>query len=384
MIVRFLSLSTGRGLQASRFFISCLLCFYCLPNRSLFSNSPRFDFTLFISRPAPRSQWLTIDEYLRSVRIRDLHFANRVHPAPEHKQQHRYPASLPANLRHTLEATAMPPSFLFIVNELPTNDDPDVAGSVPPRMDHGRYYPPVVAQGFLAQTPGHVFRWRDGLVSLAEGYIWSLQPDGYAQGRIYANSLNTGVVWPEYYRTATVFYCNHFAKFFTARGDTSTRDSLDPEDSWHPLSFFHENSNVSYVDHSGDQEFLAVRHASWIEQLLPNTYRRHSKNGPASGGLAGLLPIVIALVAFSCLNRDELYRVLINDRAWRGHRWVPHERETGREYYPIFCDLKFCQLINPGIERRGIVVTVYLDPENPESTLETIADLETGPIPIFR
>ena len=37
-----------------------------------------------------------------------------------------------------------------------------------------------------------------------------------------------------------------------------------------------------------------------------------------------------------------------------------------------------------GIERRGMVVSVYLDPENPQSTLGSIADLETGPIPIFR
>ena len=235
------------------------------------------------------------------------------------------------------------PSFLFIVNELPTNDDLEREGSIPPRMDHGRYYPPVLAQGFLAQTPGHVFRWRNGEVSLAEGYIWfsqlTQQQDGWAQGRIYANST-TGVIYPDHYRTATVFYCNHFAKFFTARGDASARDSLDPEDSWHPLSFFHQN-NVSYVDHTGDQEFLAVRRASWIEELLPNTYRRHSKDGPANGGLAGLLPIIISLVAFSCLSRDELYRVLIHHRAWRNHRWVPHQRDVGREYYPALCAINF-------------------------------------------
>jgi hypothetical protein len=76
-----------------------------------------------------------------------------------------------------------------------------------------------------------------------------------------------------------------------------------------------------------------VREASWIEQLLPNTYRRHTKEGPANGGLAGLLPIVIALIAFSCRNRYNLYRVLIDDRSWRGHRWVPHQRETGRKCY---------------------------------------------------
>ena len=228
-------------------------------------------------------------------------------------------------------------SFLFIVNELPTNDDPDVAGSVPPRIWDQRYYPPEVAQGFLPQIPGHVYRWKDGVVTFAPGYVWFAQQVGnppYAQGTIYANSIDGGI-WPSYYRAATVFFCNHFAKFYTTRGDASTRDisapETGPEDMWQPLLFLHEN-NVSFVQHTGEEEFLAVRHASWIEQLFSNTYRRHSRGGPVEGGLAGLLPIVIALIAFSCLDRDELYHALITDRAWRGHRWVPHRRETGREF----------------------------------------------------
>lgn len=234
------------------------------------------------------------------------------------------------------DAPGPPTSFLFIVNEQPTNDDPDIPGSVRPRDSHGRYLPPDTSRGFLAQDPGHVYRWTDGVVSEAPGYVWLAQQVGdppYANGTIYANST-TGVVWPQYYRAATVFYCNHFNKFFTTRGDASARNiiELKSEDSWHPLSFRHEN-NISYLEHAGDQEFLAVREASWIEQLLPNTYRRHTKEGPANGGLAGLLPIVIALIAFSCRNRYNLYRVLIDDRSWRGHRWVPHQRETGRKCY---------------------------------------------------
>ena len=232
--------------------------------------------------------------------------------------------------------SVQPPSFLFIVNELPTNDDPDIPGSVPPRTVHGRWHPPDVAQGFFAQEPGHVYRWKDGVVTAAPGYVWSAQQTGaplYANGTIYANST-TGVVWPQYYRAATVFYCNHFDKFFTARGDASIRNFIaqGPEDSWHPLSFRHEN-NISYLEHAGDQGFLAVRQASWIKQLLPNAYRCQASDGPANGGLAGLLPIIIALVAFSCRDHNELYQVLIEDRAWRGHKWRPHLRETGRKCY---------------------------------------------------
>jgi hypothetical protein len=236
----------------------------------------------------------------------------------------------------TTAGTWPPPSFLFVVNGLPTNDNyPETAGSVPPRTVHGRWHPPDVARGFFAQDPGQVYRWQNGVVTAAPAYLWSAQQVGppYANGTIYANST-TGIVWPPCHRAATVFYCNNFDMFFTARGDASARDisapQTEPEDTWQPLSFLHEN-NISYVDHAGDQEYVAVRQASWIEQLLPNTYRRQTRDGPANGGLAGLLPIIIALIAFSCRNREDLRRVLINDRSWRGHRWIPHQRETGRK-----------------------------------------------------
>ena len=38
----------------------------------------------------------------------------------------------------------------------------------------------------------------------------------------------------------------------------------------------------------------------------------------------------------------------------------------------------------PGIERRGMVVTVFCDPENPVgSTFEAIHNIEDGDVPIF-
>lgn len=183
-----------------------------------------------------------------------------------------------------------------------------------------------------------MYRWANGTVSLAQGYSWTPQPltnasEAYANGTIYATSSTGDTVWPNYYRAATVFYCNPFDKFFTTRGDATTREiaESDPEDGWLPLSFSHDDNNVSYVEHAGEQEFLAVRTASWIEGLLPNTYRRHDAQGAEHGGLAGILPIIIALVAFSCRQRD-LHDVLITHRAWRGNRWVPHHRQSGREY----------------------------------------------------
>jgi len=154
----------------------------------------------------------------------------------------------------------------------------------------------------------------------------------YANGIICATGPG-GTVWPGYYRAATVFFCNRFDQSFTARGDAGTRDittASEPEDLYQPLSFRHEN-NISRVDHAGTHEHLAVRNASWINQLLPNAYRQESNHGPNQGGLAGLLPIVIALIAFSCADDHELYRVLLTSRAWVGNTWHPHGRETGRK-----------------------------------------------------
>jgi hypothetical protein len=216
------------------------------------------------------------------------------------------------------------------VNGLRTNDDPDVSGSVLAKQVNGRWRPPEVVNGFFPPDSGFVYRWKDGVVTNAEGYYWYPQPQGnYANGTIYNENHSTPA---DYYRAATVFYCNRFDLFFTAQGDASTRniETAEPEFGWQPLTFHHDG-RISRVTHAGDQEHLAVRAADWINQLLPNNYRRDSEAGITSGGLGGLLPILIALIAFSCDSRDSLHKALIHDRAWRGNRWVRHSRPSGSE-----------------------------------------------------
>jgi len=280
------------------------------------------------------------------------------------------------------------PSFLFIVNELPTNDDPEVMDSVPPRHINLRWHPPVVARGFLPPVPGDIYRWDNGTISIAEDYYWYAQETGepvYASGRIVPYDTNTRE--PEYYRAATVFYCNRFDKFFTAQGDVRTRDiyRCAPDDGWLPLIFTH-NNNITYVEHMGDQDHTAVREASWIGSLLPTTYRRgRNQTGPAHGSLSGTISIIVALVAFSCSTQDLRY-VLLNHQAWRGYRWVPHNMQSGSES-SLSISGKVLELnIDTGEPGRGLTATVFTDPRNPEgSTLEAIQNLEQGiPIPIFR
>ncbi len=62
----------------------------------------------------------------------------------------------------------------------------------------------------------------------------------------------------------------------------------------------------------------------------------HSYTGryePQAGGLAGNLPILIALVAFSCDGRAAaLGHVLLRCRAWRDMEWHSHECPHGRMF----------------------------------------------------
>lgn len=195
----------------------------------------------------------------------------------------------------------------------------------------GRWRPPREVRGFFQQNPGWVYRWADGVVSVATDYAWSSRDiiPGVAGGTIYNTS--TGV-FPEYYRAATVFYCNRFDLFFTARGDASVKnmDQADIEDDWHPLTFSHDH-HITRLEHVGDQPHLDVRAASWIDQLLPNNYRRSSSSHDAHHkGLGGNLPIGVSLVAFSCGDRDAFHRVLMEDTAWYGRTWRAHPRPTGR------------------------------------------------------
>ena len=218
----------------------------------------------------------------------------------------------------------MAPSFLFIVNELHTDDDPET-GSVFPKQVNQRWRPPVVARGFYPQVPGYVYRWDNGIVSYAQDSVWD-----DTHGAIYAPDHNGDIVWPDLYRSATVFYCNRFDKFYTAQGDVTSRDIKDcgPEDDWHPLTFNHHRGNA-YADHAGDQEYVTAKKATWIGQVLPKEYRSEREStGTNRGGLSGLLPIIISLIAFSA-GPDYLYDILVHQQAWRNRRWKKHSQEHG-------------------------------------------------------
>jgi len=249
-------------------------------------------------------------------------------------------------------------SFLFSVNELPINDEPDQGGLVPRVDDNGRLLPPLYSNGFWPQVPGHMFRWKDGVITRAEGYQW-YNGDGWAPGNIPLTL----------YRATSMFWCNEWTQFLTADGDVSTRDiatSLFPNNRWYPLTFDHDGA-LSRVDSAYEHQHFAGTGDNWIGPLGLRSHSNNNRHVPQSTGLAGNLSTVIGLIAFSC-RADELVTVLLNDRAWRRNEWRGHNREHGRE------------------EGRGIVVHTFLDPENTEggSTNETLYPLEWQGGPLLR
>lgn len=248
-------------------------------------------------------------------------------------------------------------SFLFVVNELPINDDTGQGGTIPRYDEHGRWLPPIYRAGFLPQVPGYIFRWRDGLITWAEGYQYY---NGYGWGP--RNVQLTP------YRTTSMFWCNNHTQFLTADGDVSTRDIATsdwPLNRWYPLTFDHIGT-LSRVGHAFEHSDLAGTGANWIGPL--GLASHNPRRGPQATGLAGNLSTVLGLIAFSC-QANDLYDVLVNDRAWRHNgEWRGHNRGDGRE------------------EGRGIVVHTYYDPANEEggSTSGTLYPLEWNRGPFLR
>ncbi|PVH77892.1 hypothetical protein DL98DRAFT_517042 [Cadophora sp. DSE1049] len=242
-----------------------------------------------------------------------------------------------------------PVSFLFVVNGITLNEDPRDNGVLPRVDDYGRWLPPAYAAGFGPQNRGTVFRWSNGDISIATGYRWD---DGYGR------TPNGDTL--EIYKATTMFWCNPFYHFMVATGDATTRDIADtvPEDTWYAINFHHEDT-LSRLDYVGDQ-YLAGKDRSFIAQLGLGAYQQQDEDAPKSGGIAGNLAMLIGLVAFSCKRRD-LDQVLVGDRAWHGYRWHGHGRSHGRK------------------EARGMVVSVYLDPDNRiGSTTAALNSLESG------
>ncbi|TVY37326.1 hypothetical protein LSUB1_G004750 [Lachnellula subtilissima] len=237
-------------------------------------------------------------------------------------------------------------SFLFTVNTLTLNEEPTNGGVAPRVDDHGRWLPPLYRAGFGQQIPGTVYRWENGVISQAIGYEWY-------RGAVWSSHGVTGL-----HRANTLFYCNPFDQFLATEGNAIDRDMANspvPNNRWYTLNFRHQ-STLSRLDLGGPEPYLAGPVPHSINQLGLNSWYNPEPLAPPSSGLSGNLALLIALVAFSC--RSERLDTVLRT-SWRHYEWRGHNHSNGR------------------YERRGVVVNIYYDPENPtNSTEQTLSYLE--------
>lgn len=297
-------------------------------------------------------------------------YSNADHPTIEPKPEYAVESASESATEPVPQTT-----FVFAVNELPLNDDPNNCGVAPLHNGNGRWIPPVYSNGFGSQTAGRLYRWNsDGSVTSARDCQWY-------EGQVWSSASELLTV----YNTRTVFWCNGWAQFMLATGDASTRDvatSDHPHNRWWPLTFRHDDTPLalSRVEELGEEQYLAGSGRQFIADFGLGAYT--PRDAPRSGGLAGNLAIIIALIAFSC-QAARLDTVLLEHRAWRGRRWHSHGRSDGRKFPTVIKDILLISI--PGLDERGVVVSIFLDPDNPEgSTWDSIAALEWEGGPLIR
>lgn len=260
-------------------------------------------------------------------------------------------AGSPSNGRGAINAQAVL-SFYFKIEGLA----PDY-NVQPNRAQHhplGFWAPPDNQNAYISTTPFY-FLWYGGTVTLVQNLPSILQR--YGEATIFSQKNDSDHL---------------LAVDFNAR---SRNVSHAPGGGWKRLSFDHvqltNGSTYSKINLFGCERHLAAPGSPhWVPQLLPREYD-YQRTGPndhpiqsdtTSAGLIGSLPILLSLAAFSA-PRDCLPAVLtqcIAPGAWR-----PHPMPTGRT------------------SERGMIVAVYLDPNNPTysnpSQLDMLRDGYSGP-----
>ncbi|KAJ4306049.1 hypothetical protein N0V88_000845 [Collariella sp. IMI 366227] len=116
-------------------------------------------------------------------------------------------------------------SFLFVVNELQLN-----VNAIPSTDQWLNLVPPVQPTDYVGEIPGTVFRYQNGVVSPALGYVW-YRPVPGQRGHITRAYLSqeTGFTvtgFPADYKSHTVFACSPLLPMVVTDGDASLGNSF--------------------------------------------------------------------------------------------------------------------------------------------------------------
>ncbi|KAK4131239.1 hypothetical protein BT67DRAFT_445006 [Trichocladium antarcticum] len=200
-------------------------------------------------------------------------------------------------------------SFLFVVNELQV-DFERLPGEERPTIDPWlNLLPPQRAGGYTGETVGTVFRYHNGVIAPAPGYAWHRPAMGQRGSIVRVNQAGMVDGLPTHYKTQTVFACSPLLPMIVTNEDASLGCSVlrqlcscnrtydDGCWPWYQLHFEHR-AGISHVNaRAAGAPFVAGKDARWILALIPSCYQNTATAQP-SRGLAGELPIILALIGF--------------------------------------------------------------------------------------
>ncbi|KAI1865339.1 uncharacterized protein JN550_008387 [Neoarthrinium moseri] len=258
-------------------------------------------------------------------------------------------------------------NFLFVVNEL--NLDLDFPTSAD---QWGNPLPPETWDGYVEESQGRVFRYKNGVVTVEDIYTWHRPGPGLAGsiGWWSQNTDETGNPIHEFqaldpYSTFSVFNCGPFLPCIFGGGDVTVHGD-DEFYGWRALHFIHEGG-VSQASPNGSHKIVAGRNAGFIDGLLPRAYRNTNTHAPVSQGLGGHIGIVIALMALS--QRRGAIDAAFARSHWHNNRW------TGQRDPAAWPTVQH--------DPRGVLVYIALESDGrPGSYEDDIQDFEWGGIAV--
>ncbi|KAI8654177.1 hypothetical protein NCS56_01374300 [Fusarium sp. Ph1] len=231
-------------------------------------------------------------------------------------------------------------SFLFVVNKLLISE--------PEEDSYGSLIPPRSPKQYLGEIPSTVMRYYDGEVSEAVGYQWYRDPDaptGYLLR--YDGEMNWDPLL--YLSNWELLRVHHPREVRVGLSQITTSGS--------PVE----------MDAGGPLRYVAGKSPSWMPALIPSSYCNPYSDAPDSRGLGGELAIILGLMALTERPKgpteNEATDVFLEKRCWRRYGWRRNHQPEG----------------HPATAQdvpNGFLCAVFLDPENPRSTEESLHTFE--------
>ncbi|KAI8712715.1 hypothetical protein NCS52_01370300 [Fusarium sp. LHS14.1] len=265
-------------------------------------------------------------------------------------------------------------SFLFVVNKLLISE--------PEEDSYGSLIPPRWPDRYLGEIPSTVMRYYQGEVSEAVGYQWYRDPNAptgclfrYDEEMNLVMDTSSGRNWVATgYKRCAVFACNPSVPILT-----TSQDPLVYPSNWELLSVHHPRgvrvglSQIATSDSPVETDaqrplrYVAGKSPSWMPALIPSSYRNPYSDAPGSHGLGGELAIILGLMALTETPKgpteNEATDVFLEKRCWRRHSWRGNHEPRG----------------HPATAQdvpNGFLCAVFLDPENPHSTEQSLLMFE--------